>query len=492
MAALALVATGCTVGPDFVEPSPSPSMPSQFKLPQADPSNAISRVTADPAEIARWWTNFQDPTLTSLIERAAAANLGVQAAEARIRQARAASGIASAAWWPQVNSRASALRTIDAPGSRNEGSNVFLAGFDASWEIDLFGGTRRAVEAADAGIDAAVADRRAVLSSLAAEIGLDYTALRSAQARLDIARRNLETQQKSLDLTRRQLAAGFVGKLDFANAEAQVASTLSVIPLLEAAERQSIYAIGVLLDVEPTSLEDELLGGADRVPPAVPPNVPAGLPSELLLRRPDIRRAEAELHAATANIGVATAELFPSFSLTGAFGFQSTQLSSLFNGNGSALAFGPSVQWPLFQGGRIRANIALNQAKADEALDNYRQVVLSALGDVQSVLIAYAREQDHRSALTRAVDANQRATDISLELYRGGETDFLNVITAQRSLLVSEDALALSDAALATDLIGLYKALGGGWEAFEPKERDADEGGTVSDGGAVEGGKVSG
>lgn len=473
MVAAACLAAGCTVGPDFVAPSPSPEMSSQFEIPQADPANAISHVTADPADIARWWGGFHDPTLTSLIERAATANLGVHAAEARIRQARASSGIASAAWWPQVNGSASALRTIDGPGSRNEGSNLFLAGLDASWEIDVFGGTRRAVEAADAGIDAAIADKRAVLSSLAAEVALDYTALRSAQSREDIARRNLATQQKSLDLTRKLLAAGFVGRLDVANAEAQVASTLSAIPLLEVAERQAIYAIGILLDVQPTALEDELLGGTSKVPPPVPPSVPAGLPSELLVRRPDIRAAEARLHAATANIGVATAELFPSLSLTGAFGFQSTQLSSLFNGSGSALAFGPSVQWPLFQGGRIRANIALNEAQADEALDNYRQAVLSALGDVQSVLIAYAREQDHRSALLRAVDANQRATDISIELYRGGETDFLNVITAQRSLLLSEDALALSDAGLASNLIGLYKALGGGWEGLESDDRVA-------------------
>jgi NodT family efflux transporter outer membrane factor (OMF) lipoprotein len=328
--------------------------------------------------------------------------------------------------------------------------------------LDIFGRVRRSVEAADAEIAFAIEDRRDVLVTLLSEVALNYMDLRGFQRQIAIAQKNLETQRRSLDLTRRRAAGGFVSGLDVANAEADVASNESRIPLLEQNVQQVIYSLSVLLGREPGALLNELT--AEAPIPATPPAVPVGLPSELLRRRPDIRRAEANLHAATARIGVATADLFPRFSLTGSLGTSGSQPKDLVNWDNRFWSIGPSVSWPIFDAGKIRANIGVQTAIQEQAIVGYRSTVLIALQDVENALIAYAKEQQHQVALVAAVTANRRAVDLATQLYTQGQTNFLDVLLAQRSLLGSEDALVQSERTMATNLISLYKALGGGWE----------------------------
>jgi multidrug efflux system outer membrane protein len=298
---------------------------------------------------------------------------------------------------------------------------------------------------------------------LTAEVARNYVDLRVFQQQIAIARQNLQAQQHSAKLTRQRFEAGFVSGLDVANADAQVATTAAQIPLLEASSRQAIYNLGVLLGREPAALLEELSPVSEI--PAVPPSVPVGIPSDLLRRRPDIRQAEAEIHAATARIGVATADLFPKFNLTGAVGFQAGSLGSLFDWISRFWSFGPSISWQVFASGRNLSNIELQKAFEEESLIVYRQTVLAALQEVENVLIASAKEQEHRRELAAAVAANRKAVDLATRLYVEGQTDFLNVLEAQRSLYSSEDALTRSNGTVSTNLIALYKALGGGWQA---------------------------
>ncbi len=323
-------------------------------------------------------------------------------------------------------------------------------------------GTRRNLEAATADLQAAVEDRRDVLVTLLGDVGNNYLNLRGLQQQLAIARQNLEAQKKTARITHKRFEAGFISRLDVANADAQVNSTAAQIPVLESSARAAIYSLDVLLGQNPGLLEKTL--ARPLAIPTTPPEIPVGLPSDLVRRRPDIRRAEAQLHAATARIGVATADLFPRFFLTGNAGFSASDISLLGTSNSKFWSFSPSVTWPVFAGGRIRWNIELQDARQQEALLNYQKTVLTALKDVETALVAYAKEQEHRKFLAQAVDNNRRAVDLSMQLYLAGKSDFLNVLISQRSLFINEDALAQSTSKLATNLIALYKALGGGWE----------------------------
>jgi len=470
----ALLASGCMVGPDYHEPKPqapsdwvSLSNPPPATEPSTQPTTQSSAST-QPADIAEWWRTFDDPTLTSLIDRAIDWNLDVKLAEARIRQARASRGVVASAFWPSADVTGSYTRS-GSDGSRGissggtGGHDLYAAGLDATWELDIFGGVRRDIEAAEADIQFAIEDRNDVLVTLTSEVALSYLDLRGFQRQLTIAKENLAAQQYTADLTRRRKAGGFVSGLDVANAEAQVAVTLSQMPSLEASKRQAIYSLSVLLGRDPSALVEEL--DSEQPIPTVPPEVPVGLPSDLLRRRPDIRRAEAQLHAATARIGVATADLFPRFTLSGALSVQGNKVKSLANWNNAFWSFGPSASWPIFSAGRIRSNIAVQESLTDQAMLTYQRTVLTALQDVENALVAYAQEQQHREALRSAVAANRRAVDLSRLLYSQGQIDFLNVLNAQRSLYASEDALVQSERTIATDLVALYKGLGGGWEA---------------------------
>lgn len=457
------LASGCAVGPDFHPPRMD--VPGQWFGASASPSDAPGDRAPGTTDLARWWRVFEDPVLDSLIERAIVSNLDLALAQARIRQARAARGIVASGLWPQADGSASYRRGhAEGFGGSPPARNLFQIGLDAAWEIDVFGGTRRAVEASDADIQTAREDQRDVMVSLVAEMGTNYATLRGLQEESAIARQNLAAQKRTAEITRKRFEAGFVGRLDVANADAQAATTESQIPRLESAVAETLYTMSLLLGQEPGSLTEEL--STESPVPVTPPSVPVGLPSELLRRRPDIRRAEAQLHAATARIGVATADLFPKFSLTGSLGFSSTDLALALNWTQSrSWSFGPTVTWPIFQAGKIMSNIEVQNALEEQALITYQKVVLTALRDVETALVAYAKEREHYNALQDAVANNRQAVDLAMQLYVAGRTDFLNVLNAQRSLFVTEEALAQSSRSLTTTLISLYKALGGGWDA---------------------------
>ena len=446
--------SGCMVGPDFKRPQVS--VPAGWSGPAA----ATPPRTTAPAdqELAGWWTLFQDPTLTELVEKAVQSNLDLRLAEARIRQARAARGVAAGGLGPTLEASGDYQRGRSAAGTT---SDQYQAGFDAGWEIDLFGGQRRSLEAADADLQAAVETHRDTLVTLTAEVARNYINLRALQQQIAITRQNLTAQEHSALLTRQRFEGGFVGGLDVANATAQSATTAAQIPLLESAVHQTIHSLGVLLGAPPAALRAELsLAG---IIPAAGPEVPAGVPSDLLRRRPDIRRAEARIHAATARIGVAAAELFPRFTIAGSAGFQSSDFSSWFDWANRFWSFGPAVRWRLFETGRIRAGVELQKALQEQEIIAYQQTVLTALQEVENALIASAKEQAHREALAAAVAANRKAVALAETLYTEGQTDFLNVLQAQRALYTTEDALVQSTRTVSTNLVALYKALGGGW-----------------------------
>jgi multidrug efflux system outer membrane protein len=446
----ALLLGGC-VGPNYHRPAVD--LPSGWK-------ETAPVATAGPANAALWWRNFQDAELTSLVERGLQDNLDVQLAEARLRQARAARGVVIGGLLPGLTASGSALRGVAKPDAAT--ANTFQAGLDAIWELDIFGGTRRNLESANAAAEAARANLGDVQVTLAAEVALDYLQVRSSQEQIAIAQENLSAQQHTAGLIHQRLTAGFSSALDAANADAQVATTASTIPPLKTSLQQAIHALSVLLGHPPADLVDELLPpGA--IPP-MPPAVPVGLPSDLLRRRPDIRAAEAQLHATTAQIGVAVADFFPQFSLTGTANYQSNVLRSLFAADNLAWSAGPGVTWPIFQGGSILANVRVQQALRDQAGVTYRKTVLVALEEVEDALVALDNEEDHRKALAEAVVQNRHALELSTSLYTQGQADFLTVLVAEGSLYASQTALAQSRQAAAADIVALYKALGGGWD----------------------------
>ena len=462
--ALVLLA-GCAVGPDYREPKLA--MPAGWQEAQQ------KGVDIRPVEMTRWWSTFNDPLLNSLVERAVQSNFDVRIAEARIREARASRAVTASGLWPTLDVSASysrnrtsenalALGSLAPQGGGNLEQDLFKTGFDASWEIDVFGGVRRGVEAADATIAASVENRRDVLVTLLGDVAKNYIDLRGFQRRLAVARANLKAQQDTLELTRIRFQAGLTSDLDVAQAEAQANTTAAQIPTLESSLKQAAYSLDLLLGLSPGGLWNDLAN--ETTIPSLPPEVLVGLPSDLLRRRPDIRFAERQLAASTAQIGAAMADLFPKFSLTGAYGLQSISASDWFTGRSRYWSIGPTISWPIFDAGRIRANIEIRNAQQEQALNQYEKTVLAALGDVEKSLVSYSREQVRQRSLAEAVAANRRAVEWANELYVRGLNDFLNVLDTQRSLYAAENDLAQSEATMASNLVALYKALGGGWE----------------------------
>jgi multidrug efflux system outer membrane protein len=458
--------SGCTTGPDYKKPELTVSGKWSEPLEGGEKDGSPNLVP--------WWSEFSDATLDSLVTRAIQSNFDLRIAESRICEARASLQMTQADLWPQLDTAGSYQRTqskklpsvsvTDAAGGKTKRQgDLFQAGFDASWEIDVFGGAWRAKEAAKADVEAAEENRRSVLVTLVAEIARNYFELRETQNRLDIARRNIRIQQDSLELVRSRFEAGLTNELDVTTAEAQLATSQSSVPNLEAAVKRSVHRLGVLLGHEPGTLQDELSPAAPL--PSAPPEVLVGLPSELLRRRPDVRYAERTLAAATARIGVAMADLFPKFSLTGSFGGSSDTFEGLRLGANHTWSFGPGIRWPIFDAGRIRANIRVQNARQEQALLAYEKAVMISLEDVENALVIYAKEQNRLADLAAAVEANHKALDIANDLYAQGLVNFLNVLDAERSLFAAEDQLIQSKATILTGLVSLYKALGGGWEA---------------------------
>jgi multidrug efflux system outer membrane protein len=454
---------GCTVGPNYRKPEPV--VPTNW----GEQERVGIRTT--PLDVVRWWTLFGDKELDSLIDRAVRSNIDLKLAEARIREARAQLKIAGSQAFPTVDTSASYthLRQSEHNIGSQAGAeyDLFLAGFDASWEIDLFGGVRRAVEAAQADLAVSEENRRDVLVTLLAEVAVNYLDVRGNQRRIAIAQENIKAQQQSVELTRGRFEAGLGNILAVTQAEALLAATEAKIPPLEISIRQAIHRLAVLLGLEPEALLGELLREGS-IPP-VPPAVPIGLPSQLLRRRPDVRRAERALAAATARIGVATAALFPSFSLTGSLGLLSTSSTNFVTPGSGFWTLGSILQWPLFDAGKIRATIEVQNARQEQALLSYQNTVLAALEDVENGIVSYSRDQQARRSLMGAVTANRRAVEISNELYKRGLVDFLNVLLSEGTLYQVEDQLVQNEQAVSTDLVGLFKALGGGWEVLSSK-----------------------
>jgi multidrug efflux system outer membrane protein len=466
--AVSLAVAACAVGPSYTRPTIS-TREAWNELP------AGQGASADRAALARWWTAFRDPILEALVARAVEGNLDLKIAAARVGEARAARGIAASRALPQVDASAAytrAQRSEAVPpfnSSIGAGSpfgrrvqNTFEAGFDASWEIDLFGGVRRDKEAALAQVQAAEESQRDVLITVIADVARTYVDLRGAQRRLEILDATVASQRDSRDLARARFDAGLGSELDVTRADGLLSATMSGRPELERLARQDIEALRVLLAGNLGTLAPALEALAPL--PPLPPEIPAALPSELLSRRPDLRRAERELAAATAGIGVATADLFPRFSIGGAFGRRSEDAADLGFGSSQFWGIGPSVRWPIFAGGRIRANIRVQEARQEQALRQYERATLVAVEEVENALSAQLRERRRQADLGASVDANRRAVDLATERYTGGIESFLSVLDAQRSLYAAQDLLVQSESIAAVRLIALYKALGGGWE----------------------------
>ncbi|MGD1083282.1 MAG: efflux transporter outer membrane subunit [Verrucomicrobiota bacterium] len=456
LAALLLLG-GCMVGPDYKPP--------QTKTPSAwagvtNAPAASTRLTTNTADLARWWTQFQDPKLTELVQQAFRTNLDVQLAVSLLVQARAQRGIDAGGLWPDASVSGSA--SYGGQGPDNISQRSFGAGVRAAWTLDFFGGTRRQLEADDAKILAARENLHDAQVALAAEIGQDYIQLRGAQEQIAVALTNLDSERHTAKLTHEKLDAGFDTSLDVAQAEAEVASTEATIPGYETTVQQNIFALSVLLDRPPADLLEDLSKPAPI--PLTPPEVPVGLPSELLRRRPDIREAEANLHAAAAQIGVATSDFYPQFTLNASVNYQNSIARDLLAGPSRVWSIGPSVNWPIFSGGSTVSNLRLQKAMTCSAYIQYQKTVLTALQGVESALVAFSREWDHRQSLTRAVQYNQQALAVSLLLYQQGLSDFLSVLDAERSLFGAQSALSSSKQSISTDLVTLYQALGGGWD----------------------------
>ena len=460
-AALLLLAAGCAVGPDYGEPAPK----------TAEAFQAGDGLQKDAA-VVDWWRGFADPALDDLVTRAAAANLEVLAAAALVREARALYALegfdylptvgASGAYTRQMLSKATFLNAVP---REDRQFDYYSAGFDAFWELDLFGRVRRSREAAAAEVGAAEATRRDVLLSLLAEVARNWFELKGARHRLDVASRDAANEEAVLRLTEARLDAGRGSELDVARARAQLQATRALLPPIETEIARARNRLAVLVGRQPQDF------AVDPGPPAPPDALPAlvaiGKPEDLLRRRPDIRRAERRLAAATARIGVATADLFPRVTIAGTFGPQAVKLSDLTHAGALAYSFGPTMSWAAFDLGRVAARIRAADARAEADLRIYQDTVLRALEETENALVAFNRERARRDALVEAVAASERALEIAVTRYEAGAIDFLATLDARRVALAQRLQLADSRTRTVTSLIALYKALGGGWEIGE-------------------------
>lgn len=460
---LMLLASCAPVGPNYVPPKP--------KAPPAWNSSIKKGLTTDQPDaktLAKWWQTLGDPILSRLITQAVQDNLQLKQAYARVRQARALRGVSQAGLFPTVD--ATGLAEASRAGesvAKGRSDRYYAAGFDAGWEIDVFGGVRRSIEAAEADLQASQANLRDVLVSLVAEVALNYVDVRTYQARLAVARANLESQEKTYGFIRSRHQAGLTNKLALEQARYNLENTRSRIPVLETGRQGALNRLAVLLGKAPGRVHARL--ARPRPVPVPPLTVAVGVPAEALRRRPDIRRAERQLAAQSARVGVAVADLYPKFRLAGSIGLEAVQAGDLFKTGSLFWGFLPSVSWNLFDAGAIRRRIEAQSAVQEEALLAYEAAVLGALEEVENALTSYAQEQLRRQNLREAVAAAKEAEALSQNLFLAGLINFDSVLDAQRSLNTFQDQLALSDGAVTSRLISLYKALGGGWAALAPR-----------------------
>lgn len=460
----------CAVGPDYEAPDVTATVPDAWR------AEVEAEMSSDASPLVRWWETFGDTTLTGLVRRAESENRDLVAAVGRVEEARALRGVAKGGLLPDLVLDGSYTRfqlsENGLQGSELQGQpfDLWSGGLSLSWEIDLFGRVRRGVEAASAELGASVEDYRDVLVTLYAEVAAAYVDTRTFQQRLTFANANADAQRRSLQLTRDRFRAGLTSALDVTQAESNLATTEAQIPALEDGLNRSLNRLAVLLGEPPGDLHDAL---AEPAPIPMPEGeVAALLPAELLRRRPDIRRAERRLAAQTARIGIATADLYPSFSLTGFLGLESLELDEFAEGESVSWSVVPGVRWNLFSGGKIRNRIRAEEARTRQALAAYEQTILLALEETGNSLIAYGREQERRDRLLEAVRASERSVEIVATQYRSGLTDFQRFLDSQRSLFNQQDALAVSAGQVTKNLISVNRALGGGWDPDATAEPD--------------------
>lgn len=457
--AAAWIAAGCSVGPNYHPPQPS--APPQF-------ANGAQRGFTTNEPVTLWWRSFNDDELTKLVGWAASSNLDLRVATANLLQARALRLGAKADFLPVVDGVASYTNTkyseaalFDFSGTPRQ-QELYDIGFDATWELDIFGRLRRSYAASVAAVQAAEGARNYVFVSVAAEVALNYFQLRGAQNELAVLRRNADNQTETLKLTQARLDAGSGTDLDVARARAELNNTFAEIPPVEATVAHAINRIAVLTGQQPEALTGEL--EEPRAMPVLPELVDIGDPGQLLRRRPDIRAAERNLAAATSQIGVAVADLFPRVTFNGAIGLEANSISHLTGPGTDTRSFGPSITWAALDYGHVRSRIAASKAVANSQLAQYEETVLTSLEETENALVDFGKARARRDYLAESVKASQAAATLAQSRYDNGATDFLTVLDAERVLLEAQDQLAQTQTTTATALVAVYKALGGGWE----------------------------
>ena len=487
---LSLLMSACTVGPDFEKPKTDvPKTWDWVSKPSNNAQTLASTVSLQAIDV-EWWKQFNDPELTKLVNRAMGANLSIRQAATRMEQSRAQQGIALADQFPRLNGNASyshqkpsekgviaifggsstaagaaangtGIGVLGIPAVNIQPFDLWQYGFDASWELDLWGRVRREIEYADASFEASNEAKSYAMLSTMAEVARDYIELRRIQRTLEIVRQMEDYARQHLELATQKAENGVATDLDVSQAKTQLASIQAQIPQVEEQQSEMINRLSFLVSAPPKALQTELIQPA--IVPPVPPRVPIGLPSDLVRRRPDIRQAEAQLHAATAEIGVAVADFYPRFLLTGSAGLQGLKIKDLANWQALQYAIGPSMTLPIFQGGRLKATLELRESEQKEAAIAYQNTVLQAWHEIDNALTAYADEQLRNDRLAEAVKSSQDELELATMRFKHGVTDFLPVLTAQKTRLQADLDFANSTGKISTNLVALYKALGGGF-----------------------------
>jgi NodT family efflux transporter outer membrane factor (OMF) lipoprotein len=468
----ALLLGGCAVGPDFTPlEAPVPAIWSE-----------APRASAKPARLGDWWRAFRDPALDSIIEQAVAQDLTVATARAKVREARATRRVSAAAFAPSLTGSGSASRE-QTPGSqsgtgRNYDYNLYSGGFDASWEIDFFGGNQRTLEASHQALRAVEDDLDAALLTLIGDVASDYIEARGLQARIALAQGTARSQRNTAALTRTKFQVGSASAVDTSKAEALAASTEATIPPFRASFDQTVHRLSVLTGQAPGALAG--LMEKPRPIPSPRKALPLGLPGDLLKNRPDVRAAEKRVAQYTARIGAAEAALYPKLTITGAFSSNALRFEDFAKASTLAWSYGPSLTLPFFQGGSLTAQVDLAKATRDEYLIAWRATVLTALQNVEDDIVALSQEKLHAKKLAEATAGYAKAAELSQSLYSMGSSSYLDVLDAQRSLYSAQDSLLVSRIAIATDHVALAKALGGGWtrpvDSSAPEIIDREEG----------------
>ncbi len=453
------VHNGFKVGPNYCRPAAATA---EQWIDANDPN-----VKSEPANDVAWWQTFHDPVLDSLVELAYQQNLTLRVAGLRIMEARAQRGIAAGGLFPQSQDAFGSFtrtglsaNTLNSPPTRFY--DEWQLGSGLAWELDFWGRFRRAIEAADANLDASIENYDDVLVLLLSEVAQNYTDLRTAEQRLEYARKNAETQRSSLNLADVKFRNGATTRLDVTQGQSNLSQTEATIPPLEAARRQAANQLCILLGMPPQNL-DEILGGR-RVIPTASPQVAVGIPAELLRRRPDIRRAEREVAAQSARIGIATSDLYPHFSIAGSLYLDSANFSNLFDGDSLAGNVGPSFRWDVLNYGRLRNNIRVQDARFQELAVTYQNLVLQANAEAENALVGFLKAQQQVKYLAESVSAAEQSVGLVRDQYDAGKTDFNRVLTVEQTLTQQQDQWAVAQGSVAQSLIKVYKALGGGWQ----------------------------